>query len=305
MTPLHVLRSALCVLALLTACTLAAQRRVTPVTPPEPGAQPKVEKTEEFDRSRLAHRHDAQGNVVLIDTVTGKEFVDSAAIELREKESKRMIYPLFHAVSVGVDLWAPIMRVCGQKHGVVGFWADVSLHNRYKPTVEIGLGKMDDTPASMNYTYRSGLAPYFKLGAKYNFLYNSDPAYQAYAQVLFGVTRFSWQVDDVATAPGYWDDPERWSIARQTDWATYAQVSFGLRAKIAGPVSVGWAVNYHIPVSLPSGEHGRPMYIPGWGKRNQRLNASISVIYTLPLRSKPRPAPEAVPEAGPEAEPAP
>lgn len=267
----------------------AAQRRVTPVPQNQPtkAVQQQINKElQPGQNPNVVHRHDAQGNVVLIDTVTGREFVDSVEILRKQREAKRMIYPLWHAVSVGVDVWDPIMRVCGQKYGIIGFWADVSIHNRYKPTVEVGLGSIDDTPADMNYTYKTPMAPYFKVGMKYNFLYNSSPDYQAYAQLMFGVTHFKWRVDDITTDPGYWDDPSRFAIPERSDWASYMQVSFGLRVKIAGPLSAGWALNYHFPVSLPATEYGNPMYIPGWGKKSSRLNASISFIYTLPLRKR-------------------
>ena len=56
-----------------------AQRRINPVTPPKPGVEQK-KKTEEQDRSRVAERKDAQGNVVLVDTVSGQEFVDTLGI---------------------------------------------------------------------------------------------------------------------------------------------------------------------------------------------------------------------------------
>lgn len=168
-------------LLLLTAMTVSAQRRVTPVTPSGGGVQ-NTEKTE-IDRSRLAEKHDANGNIILVDTVTGKEFVDTTAMIPMTK----MIYPLMDAVTVGVNIWDPAMRLFGQKYGLGDVWAELSLHNRYKPVFEAGIGMIDDTPSGNNYTFKSGAAPYFKIGMNYNFLYNSTPDYQVYAGIRYAI----------------------------------------------------------------------------------------------------------------------
>ena len=34
-----------------------------------------------------------------------------------------------------------LMRIFGQKYGLIGFQAQVNLHNRYLPAFEIGLAK--------------------------------------------------------------------------------------------------------------------------------------------------------------------
>lgn len=62
---------------------LSAQRRVTPVTPRDPGAAPQVLNNlkQAVDSSRLVTTIDAQGNAVTVDTVTGLEYVDSTLLK--------------------------------------------------------------------------------------------------------------------------------------------------------------------------------------------------------------------------------
>ncbi|MDE6764945.1 MAG: hypothetical protein K2J52_01390, partial [Duncaniella sp.] len=67
-------------LSILLSTTISAQRRVTPVTPPSPGTAAKVEKEERIDPSRLVTTIDANGNSVTVDTVTGREYVDSTLL---------------------------------------------------------------------------------------------------------------------------------------------------------------------------------------------------------------------------------
>lgn len=88
-----------------------AQRRITPVQP-RPGTLPtvKVEEPPLTDRSNLAERRDAQGNIVLVDTVSGVEWVDTTLVNRKPG----MLYPKFESLSVGVDIWDPAMRVMGK-----------------------------------------------------------------------------------------------------------------------------------------------------------------------------------------------
>ena len=59
-----------------------AQRRVPPVQPAGSGLQGVSELTangDSRDVSKLVETHDDKGNVVLVDTITGKEMTDSVA----------------------------------------------------------------------------------------------------------------------------------------------------------------------------------------------------------------------------------
>lgn len=272
----------------LASFTVQAQRRVTPVNPDRPVAS--KEKEQETDRSRLVTKKDVNGREFLVDTVTGKEFVDSAAIK-DAQQKKPMLYPALYSATLGINIWDPVMSVFGQKYGLASVVAQVSFHNRYIPTFEFGLGKCDDTPAGLNYTYRSPTAPFFKIGCRYNFIYNSNPAYQAVGGISYGFTPFKFQVDDVTMQPGYWGDRPGFSIPSQSCTAGYLDVSFGVRVKIAGPVSAGWSLIYHKLLHESECPSGKPMYIPGYGKRTGHISGAITVSYTLPLAKKADPLP--------------
>ena len=259
--------------------TITAQRRVTPVTPAT-GTPAATTGKVEIDRSRLAEKHDANGNVILVDTVTGKEFVDSTAMIPMTK----MIYPLMHAVTVGVNVWDPLMRMFGQKYGVADVWAELSIHNRYKPVFEAGLGMIDDTPSGNNYTFKSPMAPYFKIGMNYNFLYNSTPDYQVYAGVRYGFTSYSWKVENVTVNDQYWDETSHITIdPGKRSSAGYFELVAGIKVKIWSNWSLGWALRYHTILHETTTPVGHSMYIPGYGKRNGAITGSFSIMYTLPL----------------------
>lgn len=272
------------------ALTAQAQRRITPVTPPKPGVNLRTTdpaKKPEVDRTHLEERLDAQGNVILVDTVTGTEFVDSTGII----PPVGNIYPLLHGVTVGANVIEPLLRAFGQQYGGAEVWGELSLHNRYFPIVEFGLSKADITPDGMNYTYRSPLAPYFKIGLNYNIFYNSNPAYQLLVGLRYGLTPFRWTLTDITLSPdSYWGPSAPVSFPSQSAFAGYWEFALSLKVRIAGPISLGWTAKYHSMLHGGNSPIGPSLYIPGFGKRGNSLSVGFSVMYTIPLNTSPAPA---------------
>lgn len=274
------MKKILCLLFLAIALTAVCQRRITPVTTGATMTQSRNEvKNDSIDRSSLVEMHDADGRVVLVDTVTGKEFVDSVAI----KKKKEVSYPLFHSASVSVDIWNPLMRLFGQKYGLVGFAAQVNLKNRFIPTFEFGLGNANYNPDDNNYTFHSGISPYFKIGLDYNFLYKSNPDYLAFAGLRYGFSPFKYQIQDVTTGSDYWGEKGPVDFPEQSYTAGWIEISFGIRAKIWDNISLGWTFKYHNKIHGSDKEMGKPWYIPGYGTTGSKIGASFSIYYTLPL----------------------
>lgn len=282
------MRKLLVILSIAVAVTVqvtVAQRRITPVNNAATMTQSineNKEKGDTIDKSKLVQYTDETGKVILVDTVTGKEFVDSAALPVVPK----MIYPLFKDVTVGVDIWDPVMRLFGQSYGLIEFSGEVNLHNRYIPVVEVGLGTARNTPDDNNYTYRTPLTPYFRIGMNYNFLYNSNPDYMAYAGIRYGFTPFKYEVTDITLKDPYWGENVAFGIPSQNMTAGYLDLMFGIRVKIAGNISMGWAFKFHKLLHESDCQYGKPWYIPGFGSRGGAISGSFSVYYTLPLRKK-------------------
>ncbi|MCC8070627.1 MAG: DUF6048 family protein [Bacteroidales bacterium] len=264
---------------------LEAQRRITPVTPTTPTLTPDgklKKKTEEFDRTRLEERLDANGNIILVDTITGREWVDTTAVV----EKPRNLYPLIYEATAGINIWDPLMRILGQEYGGIDFWAELSLHNRFKPIIEIGVASSDITPDGLNYTFHNSLAPFFKLGMNYNVFYNSNPAYQFCVGLRYGFTSFKYKLTDVTIQGGYWGDPTYPDFPEQTSSVGYFEVVFSVKVKIYGPISMGWALKYHSILNESKNDYGNPMFIPGYGKRENSITGGLSIMYTIPLDKK-------------------
>lgn len=271
-------------LALTVALAMGAQRRITPIDNPSTATQHINEsvRADSLDRSQLAEMTDAQGRTILVDTVTGTEVVDSAALQVVPK----MQQPLLYAAAVGVDIWDPVMRMLGQKYGLVEFSAEFNMHNRYIPVFEFGLGQADNTPQDNNYTYKSKMSPYFRIGMNYNFIYNSNPSYMAMAGVRYGFSPFSFSITDVHVDSPYWQEQAPMEVPGQTVTVGYIELLFNLRVRIAGPVYVGWAFKFHQIIHESAAPYGKPWYIPGYGTRSMPITGALSVTYQFDFGSK-------------------
>ena len=291
-------RAKLAILSLLAAIVLVSatagpdRRRISPVTTQAAQTQSVNETASDTSRINAKRRAAAgltyvndHGFTVYVDTVTGDEWIDSTVIPRVPK----MEFPLFHALSVGINVWDPLMRAFGQKYGIADAWVELSLHNRYKPIFEIGLGTARNTPSGMNFTYRSPTSVYFKLGANYNFFFNSDPAYSLFAGVRYGFSPFSFAVDDVTLKAPYWGETATFNIPSQRMNAGWFELSLGIRVKIWGPISAGWSFRYKQIAHESKATYGKPWYIPGYGTRNS-IGGSFSVVYTLSLEHLNKPA---------------
>ena len=275
------------ILALLVLATASGRerRRISPVETQAAQTQSINETANDTSRINAKRRAAAgmtyvndNGFTVYVDTITGDEWIDSTVISRVPK----MEYPLFHALSVGLNVWDPLMRAFGQHYGIADAWVELSLHNRYKPIFEAGLGTAKYTPSGMNFTYRSPMSVYFRLGANYNFFFNSDPAYSLFAGVRYGFSPFSFAVDNVTVKSPYWGETATFDIPSQHVTAGWFEFTLGLRVKIWGPISAGWTFRYKQLLHESKGVYGKPWYIPGYGTRNA-IGGSFSIVYTLPL----------------------
>lgn len=232
-------------------------------------------------RARSSHVHRDDGTILYIDTVTGEEWIDSAGMF----QVPKMKYDLLQGVDVGVNVWDPVMRLFGQKHGLIGFNAAVNLHNRYFPAFEAGLGRASLLSEKPVFRYKSPVAPYFKIGCDYNFLYNSTQDYKWFVGLRYGFSAFKWTVDDVYPADNYWGDVPPLAIPSQNATAGWIEFNLGLSVRLWRNISAGWRIIFHSLVHQTANEHGKPWYTPGYGTSGI-ISGSFSFTYHIPLRGK-------------------
>lgn len=267
------------------------QRKITPVNTPATATQPINEMEGDTARinarmrASMSHYHDADGNIIYVDTITGREWRDSTAMIVK----KSMQYPLLTSASVMVDLWNPLMRAFGQHYGLIGFGAQLSLHNRYLAAFETGLGLANNRPSDNNFRYKSPMSVYFRVGMDYNFLYNSTTDYQFFMGVRFGFSPFNYDITDIDIVSEYWGEVAHPEIPTQHSTVTWWEINIGLQVKLWGPISAGWSFRYHNIMNETKNAYGLPWYIPGYGARGGSIAGALNITYTIPLNKKREP----------------
>ncbi len=285
--PIILLLSIVMLSIVSTTLTGIAQRRITPVQAPSAQRAPVdsalIRKRQlEQRRARSVQYQDANGRLFLVDTVTNTEWIDSTMLP----KTPKMVYPKLQELSVGLNILDPLMRALGQDYGGADASVSLSMYNRVFPTAEFGLGAAKNTPSGNNFTYRSPIAPYFKIGADYNFLYNSDPAYRFTAGLRYGISMFKFSIEDVTLSDTYWQESGTMTIPSASVTAGWFEIVLGLRVKLWGPVSAGWQVKYHSLLHRTRPATGDAWYIPGYGTDGSSLSAGFNIYYNFSLSKK-------------------
>lgn len=209
----------------------------------------------------------------------------------KKDEKPKFEYPTLNAVSIGLNLWDPIMVIAGQKYGGIDIWADLSIHNRFFPVVELGIGIAKDTPLEGNFTYKGLPSMYAKIGANYNFFAHDEDIYQLFAGIRGGFSAFKYEITDISINSSYWNQTKQFNLLDQSSSALYGEALIGIKVKIFNALSMGWTVRFHHLFKCDDAKDSSPWYIPGYGTKQSKLSATLSVIYTIPL-NKPKTIPD-------------
>ena len=263
----------------MAACCLlpiVAQRRITPVKP----STNKVMTSKEND-AKIAELKQ-KGLVMVGDTI----LPDTVAAMMNDTiKITRMKYPLLTSVTIGANVWDPVMRLLGQKYGGIDFSAELSLWNRIVPIVELGIGSANNTPEEKNYTYKGDMALYGKIGCGYNFKYNNKPDYMALVGFRLGYSNFKYSINDISINNSYWQENNSLNIDGLKSHALWGELVVAMHIKLYKNWSAGWTLKYHFLFNYKSNPSGDPWYIPGYGTRGSAISAGMSIYYTLPLNS--------------------
>ncbi|MDE6276993.1 MAG: hypothetical protein K2M06_02690 [Muribaculaceae bacterium] len=263
----------------------APRRRITPVNNAATRTQHVNETRNDTARINAQRRArstsytDDKGSIVFVDTLTGEQWVDSSLIA----RVPRMTKPLIYSGSIGVNIWDPVMRIFGQHYGLIDAWVQLNMHNRYLPVFELGVGQTDHRPVTGNYTFHVPASVYFRLGADYNFFYNSNPDYLLLAGLRYGFSPFRYGVRDIVLDTDYWHETATFDIPLRSATAGWLELRLGVRVKIWGPISMGWYFKYSKMLHESKNTAGQPSYVPGFGTRGPGIGGSFSIIYTIPL----------------------
>lgn len=264
----------ICSLIAMLICGMAtAQRKVTPVTSSDELKPVTKEELKEIKRQEKL-------KFLRTDSAT----LDSLRRDSIERASKKVYRPTLMGITMGANFWGGLMQAFGKGYGDYDLWAALNIKNRYLPVVEVGFGQANITPEDGNFTYKSKMAIYGKIGMNYNFMFAHDPKYLLYAGVRLGASRFNYDVTGVTVDNSYWGKGEStFDLTGQSSSALWGEVLAGIQVEIFKNFSLGWSVRYNLPINIKDLPNSRPYYIPGLGVRDNKLSVTLSLSYTLPL----------------------
>ena len=203
----------------------------------------------------------------------------AGAQQARETASADSIR-LFEGVSVGMDLLGAGQRVLSD-YGQYEASLRLNLRGRYFPVVELGIGEADadDVTTSVRYKTR---APYGRVGCDFNLLRNKHDIYRAYAGFRYGCTFYKFDVEGEGIKDPVWGDDVPFSVTGVKANYHWIEGVFGVDAKIAGPLRLGWSVRYRSRIAHDDGTLGNTWYVPGYGKKGgARLGGTFNIIFEI------------------------
>lgn len=260
----------LLVVVLVAATTVCGQdtlrRHITPVKPVTNKTLPPARGTDEETIRRFLSG----------DTL-------AAAAEARRDSLRKAYtrYPLLTDMTLGFNFIDLPLMAFGQDYASVDVHATLNMWNRLQPVLELGMGWGRTSPDGLNFTYRAKPSPYVKLGANYNFMFKSEPRYQALLGVRLGYSAFRFEVSDIHYQNTYWREDIDLAIDGQHSHALWGEAVAGLRVAIWRQWSLGWTIRYHGLFNYGKNDNAQPWFIPGYGSKRQNIAFTFSVAYTI------------------------
>ena len=187
---------------------------------------------------------------------------------------------LFRGVAVSADL-VGLAQQAFSDYGQYEAALRINLRDKYFPVFEVGYGKADADDPTTNLSYKTS-APYGRIGVDFNIAKNKHDDYRIYAGFRYAMTYYKFDVEGNGIKDPVWGDDvvyEAHDVKANYHWL---EGVFGVDAKIAGPLRLGWSFRYRRRLFSDDGTMGNTWYVPGYGKQGgSRMGGTFNVIFEL------------------------
>lgn len=261
----EVIRTIMCVLLALLSMQVVAQRAVTP-----------VDSDDLPYEIRLKQAMRAAADTVTTDTIATQE-VDTIPSG-----------PLLRGLLITADVSSPIMNLLGTQYGNYEVALELDILHRFFPVLEVGMGMCNYTPEMNNYTFRTPLAPYARLGLNYNFFYKNESESFIGIGLRYGLTYFNYAWDNITLNDTYWDSEVSTSTPMQKAFAHWGEIVATLRVQIYKNFYMGWSGRYRLLINCDTSQYGEPYFIPGFGPKASTFAFTYTIGYNIPFNTKPK-----------------
>ncbi len=194
--------------------------------------------------------------------------------------SARRPLPLLSGISVSADLAGAVMAVVSP-FGQYEAACRLNLRGTFFPIVEAGWGLSDHTDETTDIHYKTG-APYFRVGCDYNFANNKRSGNRIYGGLRYGFSSFSYDVDGPDIVDAVWGTSTPFRVTGVSGAAQWADIVFGLEAKVWGLLHLGWSLRYRARLYNKTSSVGSPWYVPGYGRNDGHfISGTFNIVFDL------------------------
>ena len=187
----------------------------------------------------------------------------------------------FRGFAVSFDLVGPAMLMLSD-HGEYEGALRINLHDQWFPIFEAGIGRANhENDEVTEITYKT-TAPYFRIGMDWNILNKKHGPNRMYAGFRYAFTSFNVDIIRENLPDPVWLSQTGFGIKDLSCVMHWAEIVFGIDAKIIGPLHLGWSVRYKRPLYHKNGDIGNIWYVPGFGTgSDDQLAANFNVIIDI------------------------
>ena len=189
--------------------------------------------------------------------------------------------PLFRGFALSFDLVGPAMKIWGD-HGEYEGALRINLHDQWFPVVELGIGTANHDQDEVTLITYKTTAPYGRIGMDWNVLRNKHQANRMYAGFRYAFTSYKVDIIRENLPDPVWISMSGFGVKDMSCYQHWAEIVFGVDAKIFGPFHLGWAVRYKRRLFYDAGDIGNTWYVPGFGTgQRDQISANFNAIIDI------------------------
>ncbi len=179
-------------------------------------------------------------------------------------------------IKAGFEVSGPVIHYFDKK--ILNTEAFVSIDLNEKIAAVLGAGYLNYSYSQYNYDFLSK-GMFARAGIDINLLKpeKSQGKYWAGIGLRYGVSVFTSETPTFQQE-NYWG-PATSSIAQETRWAHFIEVTPGVRTEIFRNFTMGWTISLRMMVHNGAGKDIRSIYLPGFGNAANPVSAGIGYFF--------------------------
>lgn len=216
--------------------------------------------------------------LIAVTTATAQSRKDATADKKLTAQKDTVAF--FRGVAVSADV-VGLAQLAFSDYGQYEAALRINLKDRYFPVFELGYGTADSDNPTTNLKYKTS-APYWRVGMDFNIAKNKHDAYRVYVGARYAMTYYKFDVVGSGLKDPVWGDDVDYNVKGMKAYYHWMEAVFGVDAKIAGPLRLGWSVRYRRRITHDDGNIGKTWYVPGYGKQGgSRLGGTFNIIFEI------------------------